>query len=141
MVALASSGMLLRAAPAAAQAAEPADDAEIPAAAEPAPSEAPPSAPTPAAPSEPSPPPPQPPSVEPAPTAAAHAPAPAAVEAEKPPEAPPAIDISGYLQGEYQSHQDSEDQLRQGGSVLNQNRFLVRRARVVLKREWQYASL
>jgi hypothetical protein len=62
-------------------------------------------------------------------------------KAGKGPEAAPLIDISGYIQGEYQSHQDSEDQLRQGGSLLNQNRFLVRRGRFVLKRAWQYSSL
>jgi hypothetical protein len=57
------------------------------------------------------------------------------------PAAQPLVDISGYAQAEYQSHQDSEDQLRQGGAVLNQNRFLVRRARLVLKRAFEFSSL
>ncbi|MGC4094039.1 MAG: porin [Polyangiaceae bacterium] len=87
--------------------------------------------------------------VEKAPAAPAVAPAPAPAAtppvAEKPPAEPPKaeplVDIGGYLQGEYQSHQDSEDQLRQGGTLLNQNRFLVRRARLSLKRAWEYTSL
>lgn len=66
---------------------------------------------------------------------------PASPEPAKAPAAPPLVDISGYAQAEYQSHQDSEDQLRQGGSVLNQNRFLVRRARLVLKRAFEFSSL
>jgi hypothetical protein len=43
---------------------------------------------------------------------------------------------------EYQSHQDSEEQLQQGTNTpLNQNRFLVRRARLIARRAWQYTSL
>ena len=49
--------------------------------------------------------------------------------------------IGGYVQGQYESHQDSEDQLRQGGALLNRDRFLVRRGRLKLEREWEYASL
>lgn len=56
-------------------------------------------------------------------------------------EAAPFIDLGGYVQAEYQSHADSENQVRQGGALLNQNRFLIRRARVNLKRVWQYSSL
>jgi hypothetical protein len=52
-----------------------------------------------------------------------------------------ALDISGYAQLQYETHQDSEDQLRQGGVLLNQDRFLVRRARLKLVREWAYAAL
>ncbi|HET9953789.1 MAG TPA: hypothetical protein VFQ61_04780, partial [Polyangiaceae bacterium] len=49
----------------------------------------------------------------------------------------PLVDVLGYAQLEYQSHQDSEEQLRQGGALLNQDRFLVRRARLVFKRRWE----
>lgn len=71
--------------------------------------------------------------VQPAPSA------PAATPAAAPPT--PLVDIAGYVQGEYQLHRDSEDQLRQGGAPLNQNRFLVRRARLVLRRAWSFSSL
>ncbi|MFZ5893692.1 MAG: porin [Myxococcota bacterium] len=152
-VVLASAGVLLRVAPAWAQVNEPADDAEIPAAAEPAPSDAKPSTETPPA-STTAPAPataPAPPKSEapasapvtavPAPTLD-QAPRPAEASKEKAADKPaPAVDIGGYLQAEYQSHQDSEDQLRQGGGVLNQNRFLVRRARLMLRRAWEYTSL
>ena len=50
------------------------------------------------------------------------------------------ISMTGYLQSQYESHQDSEDQIRQGGALLNQDRFLVRRARVRFVGEWQYAA-
>src|SRR5262249_34928926 len=43
-------------------------------------------------------------------------------------------------QSQYESHQDSDDQLREGGALLNQNRFLVRRARLRLIGEWEYAA-
>ncbi len=49
--------------------------------------------------------------------------------------------IGGYFQAQYESHQDSEDQLRQGGALLNQNRFLLRRGRIRIGREWDYAEL
>jgi hypothetical protein len=45
------------------------------------------------------------------------------------------------VQGQYESHQDSEDQLRQGGALLNKDRFLVRRARLKLEREWEWSSV
>jgi hypothetical protein len=53
----------------------------------------------------------------------------------------PQVDVGGYAQLEYQSHADTEQQLRQGGALLNQDRFLVRRARVSVKRAWEYSSL
>ncbi len=62
-------------------------------------------------------------------------------------EAPPAgllgtgVVISGYSQGQYEAHQDSSDQLRQGGTLLNQNRFLLRRGRLRFARDWDYAAL
>jgi hypothetical protein len=49
--------------------------------------------------------------------------------------------LSGYAQAQYESHQDSVDQLRQGGVALNQNRFLVRRGRIKLMRDWDYAQV
>lgn len=49
--------------------------------------------------------------------------------------------LSGYFQSQYESHDDSVDQLRQGGALLNQDRFLVRRGRIRLARDWEYASL
>jgi hypothetical protein len=49
--------------------------------------------------------------------------------------------VSGYFQAQYESHQDSEDQLNQSGALLNQNRFLLRRGRVRIGRDWDYASL
>jgi hypothetical protein len=52
-----------------------------------------------------------------------------------------AFALSGYLQSQYEFHQDSEDQLQQGGTLLNQNRFLIRRARIKVLRNWQYGSV
>lgn len=49
--------------------------------------------------------------------------------------------VSGYVQSQYETHQDSEDQLRQGGAPLNKDRFVVRRGRLKLEREWDWASL
>src|SRR5262249_22464475 len=81
----------------------------------------------------------------PAPTPAPAAPPPA------PPPAPPAgeslldalrgIVITSYVQAQYESHDDSEDQLRQGGVLHNQNRFLIRRGRLKLEREWEWSSV
>lgn len=48
--------------------------------------------------------------------------------------------LSGYVQAQYESHQDSQDSLRQGGDLLNQDRFLLRRARLKVQKDWQYAS-
>lgn len=50
------------------------------------------------------------------------------------------IDISGYGQFQYESHADSADQLRQGGALLNQNRFSVRRMRLEVARRYQYSG-
>ncbi len=47
--------------------------------------------------------------------------------------------ISGYIQGQYQESQASEDQLDPNGADLNQNRFLVRRARMRFDRGWDFA--
>ena len=51
------------------------------------------------------------------------------------------LKISGYLQAQYEGHQDSEDQLQQGGALLNQNRFVLRRARFKVARDWQYGGV
>lgn len=53
---------------------------------------------------------------------------------------PLGLRLSGYLQAQYQRSSLSEDQLQQGGSPLNQNQFLVRRARLRLDRLWDFAS-
>lgn len=52
---------------------------------------------------------------------------------------PLGIYASGYVQAQFETSQLSEDQLQQGGLPLNQDRFLVRRARVRLDRSWQWA--
>lgn len=48
--------------------------------------------------------------------------------------------LTAYMQAQYESHQDSDDQLRQGGALYNQDRFLVRRARIRLDGDWEYAA-
>jgi hypothetical protein len=53
---------------------------------------------------------------------------------------PEGIGFGAYLQAQYESHQDSQDQLFQGGAPMNQDRFLVRRARASLVGEWEYAA-
>ncbi len=54
----------------------------------------------------------------------------------------PFVEITGYAQVEYQWHADSDEQLAQGSNTtLNQNRFLVRRARLTAKRAWEFTSL
>lgn len=53
---------------------------------------------------------------------------------------PPAVDLSGYAQIQYESHKDSEDQLRQGGTPYNQDRFLVRRIRLEASRRYDFAG-
>ncbi len=50
------------------------------------------------------------------------------------------IRVGGYIQGQYQRNGLSEDQLQQGGTPLNQNQFLVRRARLRFDRTWDFAS-
>lgn len=51
--------------------------------------------------------------------------------------------ISGYsyIQSQYESHQDSQNQLSASGTVLNQDRFSIRRARATVIGEWQYAAM
>ncbi len=50
------------------------------------------------------------------------------------------LTISAYVQGQYEVHQDAQDQLDPSGSPLNTDRFVLRRARIKLEKEWQYAS-
>jgi hypothetical protein len=49
--------------------------------------------------------------------------------------------ISAYVQAQYEQHQDSEDQIAQGGTYLNQDRFLVRRGRLRLDAAWEWVEL
>lgn len=51
------------------------------------------------------------------------------------------ISLSGYLQVQYARSELSEDQLLQGGSPLNQNRFAVRRGRFRMKGRWRYVHM
>jgi hypothetical protein len=51
------------------------------------------------------------------------------------------IVVSAYLQAQLENHEDSEDQLRPGGVPYNQNRFLIRRGRIRVQREWEYSAL
>jgi hypothetical protein len=48
------------------------------------------------------------------------------------------VTLSGYVQTQYSRNQQSEDQLLQGGTPLNQDRFAVRRGRLRLKGRWKY---
>jgi Phosphate-selective porin O and P len=50
------------------------------------------------------------------------------------------LTISGYVQAQYEAHQDSQDQLDPSGNPLNKDRFVLRRARLKVEKEWQYAS-
>ena len=54
---------------------------------------------------------------------------------------PEGLSVGGYVQSQYETHQDSQDQLTQSGAPLNQDRFSIRRARVNLVGEWEYAAL
>jgi hypothetical protein len=47
--------------------------------------------------------------------------------------------LSGYVQGQYQQSQLSENQLDANGNPLNQDRVLVRRARLRFDRGWDFA--
>ena len=53
---------------------------------------------------------------------------------------PPGLALSGYVQAQYESHQDSQDEFL-AGSYLNQDRFLVKRGRVRFDAQWDYAEL
>jgi hypothetical protein len=49
--------------------------------------------------------------------------------------------ISAYVQAQYEQHQNSADQIGQGGVYLNQDRFLVRQGRLRLDAGWEYVEL
>jgi hypothetical protein len=48
------------------------------------------------------------------------------------------ISISGYVQVQYGQNQLSQDQLQQGGTPYNQDRFSVRRGRLRVNGRWKY---
>lgn len=54
---------------------------------------------------------------------------------------PDGLSVSGYVQSQYQYNDSSQDQLTQSGQPLDQDRFSIRRARVQLAGEWQYAAM
>jgi hypothetical protein len=54
---------------------------------------------------------------------------------------PEGMSSTGYAQAQYESHQDSHNQLFPGGAPQNKDRFYVRRARLQASGEWQYTSL
>jgi hypothetical protein len=49
--------------------------------------------------------------------------------------------VGAYLQSQFETHQDSEDQLAQGGALLNRDRFSIRRGRARLNGDWEWVSL
>lgn len=51
------------------------------------------------------------------------------------------IEVRGYVQAQGQLDQQSQDQLMQGGGLLNADGLVVRRARVAVERRWTYAAL
>jgi len=66
------------------------------------------------------------------------------LEWERPPfgaPPPPGISIGGYVQAQYETHADSDDQLAQGGTTLNRDRFVLRRTRVRVSGDWEYAQV
>jgi hypothetical protein len=54
--------------------------------------------------------------------------------------APLGVRFSGYLQLQYEHNEFSEDQLQQGGTPLNQDRFSVRRGRLRVRGIWDYVT-
>jgi hypothetical protein len=54
---------------------------------------------------------------------------------------PDGLSFGAYVQAQYETHQDSEDQLLQGGTLGNKDRYSIRRARVSLLGEWEYAAV
>lgn len=65
---------------------------------------------------------------------------PLAARAESSADPTQSLVISGYAQSQYESHQDSEDQVRPGGALQNADRFVLRRTRLKLEREWAWSS-
>lgn len=50
------------------------------------------------------------------------------------------LDITGFVQAQGQLDEQSQDQLLQGGSELNHDGFVVRRARLGVGRRWKHAA-
>jgi hypothetical protein len=50
------------------------------------------------------------------------------------------VSMRGYLQSQYEWHQNSQDQLYPGGALMNQNRFDIARSRVSLVGDWEYTA-
>lgn len=50
------------------------------------------------------------------------------------------LTFSAYVQAQYEAHQDAQDQLDPSGAPLNTDRFVLRRARLKVEKEWRYAS-
>jgi hypothetical protein len=50
------------------------------------------------------------------------------------------LSFTGFVQAQYQRNQISEDQLLQSDAPLNQNQFVVRRARLQVDRLWDFAA-
>jgi hypothetical protein len=48
------------------------------------------------------------------------------------------VSISGYVQVQYGQNQLSQDQLQQGGTPYNQDRFAIRRGRLRVNGRWKY---
>jgi hypothetical protein len=48
--------------------------------------------------------------------------------------------LTGYMQSQYETTQDSQDQLAPGGVIVNKDRFLVRRARLKVIGAWRFAE-
>jgi hypothetical protein len=53
---------------------------------------------------------------------------------------PSGLRVGGFLQGQFESNQISQDQLAPGGAPLNFDRFTLRRGRLRFDRGWQYAN-
>jgi len=49
--------------------------------------------------------------------------------------------VSGYVQAQYESRQDSEDAQLQGGALINRDRFVLRRGRVRVTRDWEWGQV
>ncbi|MDB4944708.1 MAG: hypothetical protein JWP97_4242 [Labilithrix sp.] len=49
--------------------------------------------------------------------------------------------LYGYVQGQFQTDSSSQNVVAQDGHLLNQNRFLLPRARLIAEREWRIASV
>jgi hypothetical protein len=54
---------------------------------------------------------------------------------------PEGISFDSYVQAQYETHQDSQNEISQDGALLNKDRFSIRRARVEMDGEWEYAAM